>query len=231
MWAMSPHASALAMDFSQSFDKRRHRPGQAKMRSTTHRRGITSTPSAGSDRLMATVQRPMAFSASRSFGPAYPPSAKTKTSAAGRARGDGLERIRRAVPILYRRAVDLEPDQQTGRVGDDMAPRRRSPRTGGGQPPHPLIRLPASYPRISGLAVLDSSLAAAHRRHRRDVTRATSALATGRRHVNARQTPRRPVMRGRPLVLGACIKGAISAHSASVTSLALSGARPGNSAS
>jgi hypothetical protein len=35
-------ASALAMDFSQSFDKRRHRFSQAKVRSTIHRRGSTS---------------------------------------------------------------------------------------------------------------------------------------------------------------------------------------------
>ncbi|SFK69103.1 regulatory helix-turn-helix protein, lysR family [Loktanella salsilacus] len=78
MCAMRIQASALAMDFSQSFDRRRHRFSQAKVRSTTHRRGSTSKPSAVSERLTIwTVHRPRAFSASRSLGPAYPPSANT----------------------------------------------------------------------------------------------------------------------------------------------------------
>ncbi len=78
MCAMRIQASALAMDFSQSFDRRRHRFSQAKVRSTTHRRGRTSNPSAVSERLTIwTVHRPRAFSASRSLGPAYPPSANT----------------------------------------------------------------------------------------------------------------------------------------------------------
>lgn len=71
MCAIVTHAAALAMVFSQSFDRRRHRPSQASVRSTTHRRGKTSKPSAVSERLTIwTVQRPIDFRASRSLGPA-----------------------------------------------------------------------------------------------------------------------------------------------------------------
>ena len=71
MCAMVIQAAALSMDFSQSFDRRRHRPSQVKVGSTTQRRGRTSKPLAASERLtVSTVQRPMAFKASRSFGPA-----------------------------------------------------------------------------------------------------------------------------------------------------------------
>ena len=135
-------ASALAMDFSQSFDRRRHRPSHAKLRSTIRRRGRTSNPSAVSERLTIwTVQRPMAFRASRSFGPAYPPSAKVRprtrpvrvswsNAQHGIARADGLEHIRRAVTILYPGTVDLKHDQQSGRVSDDMALTPLDPLTG-----------------------------------------------------------------------------------------------------
>lgn len=51
MRAMVIYASALAMDFSQSFDRWRHRPSQATVRSTTQRRGRTSKPCAVSERL------------------------------------------------------------------------------------------------------------------------------------------------------------------------------------
>ena len=51
MCAMVAHASAEAMDFSQSLASRRQRPSQAKVRSTTHRRGRTSKPLAVSERL------------------------------------------------------------------------------------------------------------------------------------------------------------------------------------
>lgn len=57
--AIKTHASALAMDFSQSFASRRQRPSHAKVRSTTHCLGSTSKPVAVSDRLtICSVQRP-----------------------------------------------------------------------------------------------------------------------------------------------------------------------------
>jgi len=93
MWAMSIHACELhacelAMDFSQSLANLRQRLSHAKVRSTTHPlhgsgllanhesgRGITSKPSAVSERLtISIVQSPMPSRAPRSFGPAYPPS-------------------------------------------------------------------------------------------------------------------------------------------------------------
>ena len=52
MWAMRSQASAEAMVFSQSLANLRQRPSQAKVRSTTHRRGRTSKPLAASERLM-----------------------------------------------------------------------------------------------------------------------------------------------------------------------------------
>jgi hypothetical protein len=39
----------------------------------------------------------------------------------GVARGDGFQHIPRAVAILNSGAVNLDPDQQSARVGDDMA--------------------------------------------------------------------------------------------------------------
>ena len=78
MLATIAHAVELPTVFSQSFAKRRHRPNQANVRSTTHLLGNRTKPSALSERLMISrVHLPSAFRASRSFGPAYPPSAKT----------------------------------------------------------------------------------------------------------------------------------------------------------
>ena len=48
---MMIQASALAMDFSKSLAKRRHRPSQAQVLSTTQRRGKISKPLAASGRL------------------------------------------------------------------------------------------------------------------------------------------------------------------------------------
>lgn len=50
MLAISAHAVALSMDFSQSLASLRHLPIQAKVRSTTQRRGNTLKPLAVSER-------------------------------------------------------------------------------------------------------------------------------------------------------------------------------------
>ena len=64
MWAMISHASALAMDVSQSFVIGRHFPNDAKALSATHRRGMTTKPGAVSERLtICNVQRPVFSSA------------------------------------------------------------------------------------------------------------------------------------------------------------------------
>src|SRR3954465_11760558 len=71
MLAMKAQALELSMVFSQSLARRRHRPSQASVRSTTHRRGNTSKPLAVSDRLMiAMVQSPCPLRASRNLPPA-----------------------------------------------------------------------------------------------------------------------------------------------------------------
>jgi hypothetical protein len=71
MWATRRKAVAEAMDFSQSLESLRHRPSQAKVRSTTHRRGRTSKPLALSERLMiSSVQGPVSASAAWSLSPA-----------------------------------------------------------------------------------------------------------------------------------------------------------------
>lgn len=70
MLAMLIHAVAVAMDFSQSFASRRHRPNQPKVRSTTQRRGRTSKPFAVSERLMISrFHWPHPRSAFRNFCP------------------------------------------------------------------------------------------------------------------------------------------------------------------
>src|SRR3546814_5832893 len=64
---------------SQSLASRRQRPSHAKVRSTTQRRGRTSNPLAASERLtICKVQRPILSNAALSFGPPYPPSARSE---------------------------------------------------------------------------------------------------------------------------------------------------------
>ena len=138
----------------------------------------------------------------------------------GIARGDGLQYIRRAVTILNSGAVDLKADEQSGRVGDDMALASLDPFT------CVTTRNSFSLRGFYALAVDDAGRwlrcaglgqargldefsvdlieqaviaprveIAAHRRHRRKVTQATSA--TGNRSSSCKGS-RRPVVRGPP---------------------------------
>ena len=72
-------ARAVLVRFSKSFARRRHLPSHAKVLSTTHLRGMTSKPTAVSDRLTISVSRQgnMFFCACLKTGPWYPPSAKS----------------------------------------------------------------------------------------------------------------------------------------------------------
>ena len=71
MLAIRSQASALSMVCSKSLAKRRLRPNQAKVLSTTYRRGNRTNPLAASERLtISIVQVPSLASASASFGPA-----------------------------------------------------------------------------------------------------------------------------------------------------------------
>ena len=64
-------ATAIAVRFSKSLARRRHRLSHARVLSTTHRRGKTSNPLALSDRFTIVMESPgNAFAnASRNFGP------------------------------------------------------------------------------------------------------------------------------------------------------------------
>ncbi len=55
MWAIVAHAVELSIDFSQSFASLRLRPSHANVRSTTHRLGSKTKPSALSLRLMISI--------------------------------------------------------------------------------------------------------------------------------------------------------------------------------
>ena len=71
MLAIMSQASALAMVASKSLARRRFRPSQAKVRSTTQRRGRTLKPVTSSLRLtISSVHWPIFSSALPSFGPA-----------------------------------------------------------------------------------------------------------------------------------------------------------------
>src|ERR1019366_3139260 len=58
MEAKRRNAIAVRLRFSKSFARRRHRPYQPKLRSTTHRLGRTSKPLAVSDRFTISTDRP-----------------------------------------------------------------------------------------------------------------------------------------------------------------------------
>jgi len=71
MEAIFVHAVELSIDLSQAFARRRQRPSQAKVRSTTHLRGSTTKPLATSERLtISMVHSPWPTSACASLGPA-----------------------------------------------------------------------------------------------------------------------------------------------------------------
>ena len=121
MWAMRIQACALAIDLSQSFDRRRQRPSPAKVRSTTHRRGSTSKPCAVSERLtICTVKRSDDLQGVSQFG-ARIAAVRKDMPQHGIARGDSLQHIQRAVKILNAGAMDLEPYAQSGRIGTNVA--------------------------------------------------------------------------------------------------------------
>ena len=77
--AKSRTARAVLVRFSKSLASRRHLPSQANVLSTTHRLGMTSKPTAVSDRLTISVSKwgKIFFRAWSNTGPWYPPSAKS----------------------------------------------------------------------------------------------------------------------------------------------------------
>ena len=117
IWATLIQASAEAMDFARSLARRRHLPGHARVRSTTHRRGRTPRPMAASERrTVPIVHWPVLSSARRGFGPEYPPSAKTC-----RSHGQDLrDRGGHAVAVVDVGGVDDGAEQQADGVDDDV---------------------------------------------------------------------------------------------------------------
>ena len=77
--AKSRKARAVLVRFSKSLASRRHLPSQANVLSTTHPLGMTSKPTAVSDRLTISVSKwgKIFFRAWSNTGPWYPPSAKS----------------------------------------------------------------------------------------------------------------------------------------------------------
>ena len=119
MWEMSIQASAEATDFSQSLASLRQRPSQAKVRSTTHRRGSTSKPFAVSDRFTTSiVHAPTGASAPRSSAP-HSRRRRRRAGATGRTCGSRQARQAR------RRGPEHRRHARPGRTAGRWCRRRR----------------------------------------------------------------------------------------------------------
>jgi hypothetical protein len=99
---MNSQALALAIEASKSLARRRLRLSQARVRSTTHRQGRISKPTACSERLtIATVHSPKWLSASCSFWPAFASKSSDQTDRATAAPSAGHRpAFRRATPAM-----------------------------------------------------------------------------------------------------------------------------------
>ena len=118
---MSIQASAEATDFSQSLASLRQRPSQAKVRSTTHRRGSTSKPLAVSERVTTSiVHAPNRRERAAQFRPRI--ATVGEDVAEPRARpADRGEDGRRAVAVLHVGGMHDQAEQQTDGVDDGVA--------------------------------------------------------------------------------------------------------------
>src|SRR3954471_11156923 len=117
MLAMKAQALELSMVFSQSLARRRHRPSQASVRSTTHRRGNTSKPSAVSDRLMiAMVQSPCPLEGIAQFA-ARIAAIGEDVAQPWKPVADGLEQRRGSVAILHIGRMNKDEEHQPECVG------------------------------------------------------------------------------------------------------------------
>ena len=114
-------ATAMAVRFSKSLARRRHRLSHVRVLSTTHRRGRSSYPLAVSDRFTIEMESPgKAFAkASRNFGPWYPPSANSfwririKTE-------HGCHDKHASVTVLDVRRMNDRVQQQSYQINEDM---------------------------------------------------------------------------------------------------------------
>jgi len=120
IWAISIHAPAEAIDFSQSLASRLHRSSQANVRYTTQRRVSTLKPFALSVRLTICNRefRDLAQGC---------PQLRTGITALGKdvpepqqASEDGFESRHYAIAVLNVGAVDDDPNHQTDRIDNDI---------------------------------------------------------------------------------------------------------------
>src|ERR1700678_2796997 len=120
IWATSIHARALSIVASKSLARRRQWPSQAKVRSTTHRRAMSTKPLAAFGRLtISTVQSPLSRKGLLEFGAGV--SAVGEDVAQPRIdRADRRQDERSAVAILDVGGMDDDADEMALRVGDDV---------------------------------------------------------------------------------------------------------------
>src|SRR3954449_11396155 len=119
MLATRAQALELSIVFSQSLARRRHRPSQASVRSTTHRRGNTSFGRVGSlddlDRPVTLPLEGVAQFAARKASIGEDVAQPWKPVA------DGLEQRRGSVAILHIGRMNQDEEHQPERVSDDVA--------------------------------------------------------------------------------------------------------------
>ena len=118
--AIMIHATAVVIDFSKSLASRRLRLIQARVRSTTQRRGSNTKPLAMSNSsTMLIVQLPSGTSDARAFrriAAIGEDVAQPREGASDRAQKRGC-----AVAILDIRRMDDRADQQSAGVGEDVS--------------------------------------------------------------------------------------------------------------
>ena len=117
---MKSQACAVAIRVSKSLAKRRLRLSQARVRSTTHRRGRTSKPWASLGRLtISRVHRPIFFQGCFEFGSGIG-AVGDDVAQPRKGMADGSEQGGRAVAVLDVGGVDLGGHQQAAGIGENV---------------------------------------------------------------------------------------------------------------
>ena len=190
--AIMIHATAVVIDFSKSLASRRLRLIQARVRSTTQRRGSNTKPLATSDRLtMSIVHLPSGTSDCSSFSPALDLLAGVE--AARTTRLGGFDRLTIDHPGRRARLAPSHLARRHQQVMVDQFP-------------------PSIVPPLVEITL--------YGRKRRKVLGEHPPLATRFNDVEYGIKHRTLVSRGRPTRNLAGMCGSISAHSSSVVSLA-----------
>src|SRR6516162_8982510 len=109
------------MDASKSFAKRRLRLSQAKVRSTTQRRGSSSKPIASAARLTISMVQLPEFGAGGMQVGAVVDAVGKQVAKPGKQLVDGLDDQHCPIAILNIGGVHLGADQQTAGIGHNVA--------------------------------------------------------------------------------------------------------------